>query len=324
MAKSGCEPVVPFYKPARPREAWDWANGVVTKTATHGRYTKGPQAALLREELASFLGVNEERIILTGSGSTALALAARSLHDFYLPDDDNEMGVPAFGYRGTDLAMRMGGWATMPVDVDALTWCQDRGGVLPYGCQVDIFGNPARVEYDATIVDSAHSLPTADKRRRRGCVECFSLAASKLITGGEGGVILVNKSDLVPGIAEYAAFFSRLPEMSAALARWHLKRVEALVDARMPAWDWYTQHVPFKHQRMRPGFTPSVFAFLHPRRDEFLRANAQSGVEMRAYYSEGAPIPGHPIAERIRDSVVALPLYDGIRHSEVVDRLKWL
>ena len=310
---------IPFYKPARSAQAWAWAYREARSGGLAGRYTKGPQHDLLVEELASFLGVNAERIILTGSGCTALAVAARALHDFYAPQPDCEMDVPAFSYRGTNLSMEMGGWTPYPQDVNPLTWCYRPDG-SSISCTVDIFGNPAQAHVDS-VVDAAHSLATADQRRRRGAVECFSLAATKLITGGEGGVIVVNRSAFVPGIEEHAALFSRLDEMSAALARWHLRHVDELLEARMPAWDHYAQHIPYRHQRMRKGFTPSVFGFLAPDREAFLQANEKSGVEFKLYYSDSDPPGDCPTASSIAKRIAAMPLYEDVPFKDAVDRL---
>jgi dTDP-4-amino-4,6-dideoxygalactose transaminase len=311
---------VRFYRPALPKQAWEWATRQARPGAHAGVYTKGKQHDLLVEELASFLGMNEERIILTGSGCTALAVVARALRNFCRPDPEFQMGVPAFGYRGTALSMRMGGWDVRLEDVARATWCRDVRFDYNIRCQTDIFGNPATVSPNA-IVDSAHSLATANKRRRRGGAECFSLAATKMVTGGEGGVIVMNKWASLGGIEEVAALFSRLDEMNAALARWHLKRVDDLLEARMPAWDHYRQHVPYAQQSMRRGFTPSVFAFLPPDREAFLQANEKSGVEFKLYYSDSDPPAGCPTAKRIADSVVAIPLFDDVPFKTVIKRL---
>lgn len=306
---------IPFYRPAHPERAWEAIREQVSVSVSRGEWTKGPVKERLEREVAAALEIEAARVVAVGSGSAALALAARAIAT-------PEIAVPGYYYHGTMLALEMGGCKTRThVDVDAESWCLDSEIGGP-SCRIDVFGNPALADGDC-LVDSAHSLATADLRPRRGAIECFALTASKPIAAGEGGLIVVNDPDLVGPVRYYASLFSRLPEMSATLALWHWRNRESLVEDRMPAWDYYRQHLPFPTQKMRAGFSPAYFGMLVPHRAGFLAANAECGVEFKLYWSENRATVDLPVADSIRDRIVCLPLWAGVPFKQVVDSLRF-
>jgi len=136
---------------------------------------------------------------------------------------------------------------------------------------VDVFGQPA--EYDqlrkaveaedlAVIEDSCEALGAAYRSRPAGTlgdVGVFGFYPNKQITTGEGGAVVTDRQDWADRIRamanqgrapgdtwlehSYLGFNYRLDELSAALGRVQLQRLDELMTKRERAAEWYARRL---------------------------------------------------------------------------------
>ena len=157
--------------------------------------------------------------VSTSNGTTALQTAVACLG----LDPGDEVIIPTFTIISCALAVIYNGGAAVLVDCDPDTWCMDVNqveakitsrtrAIMP----VHIYGHPVDMDpllnladkYDLTIIEDAaeahgaqymtdRESPDAKWKRCGGLghISTFSFYANKLITSGEGGMILTNSPD---------------------------------------------------------------------------------------------------------------------------------
>ena len=202
------------------------------------------------------------------NGTAALQTAVACLQ--LRPGD--EVIVPTFTIVSCALAVIYGGGVPVLVDCDPSTWCMDVNkvkeritartrAIMP----VHIYGHPVEMDpilelaerhglaliEDAAEVHGAEYLTrrsTADPVWRRcgsfGSLSCFSFYANKLITTGEGGMVLTDDPELAektrslrnlcfqPGRRFYheeLGFNFRMTNLQAALGVAQLERIEEII-----------------------------------------------------------------------------------------------
>ncbi|OEU84749.1 MAG: hypothetical protein BA865_09365 [Desulfobacterales bacterium S5133MH4] len=162
----------------------------------------------LEQSFAGFVGV--KYATTTTSGSTALSLAVATLG--IGPGD--EVIVPTFTMIATANAVIHNGAKPVFVDADEETWCvnpllmeqvitERTKAIIPvhiYGHPVDMDKiNVIATKYDLFVVeDAAEAIGTQYKRKKAGSlsdIACFSFYANKVITSGEGGMLVTNSED---------------------------------------------------------------------------------------------------------------------------------
>lgn len=152
-----------------------------------------------------------EHGVSTTSGTTALHLALESLG--IGPGD--EVVIPAFTMGATALAVEYCGATPVLVDATEETWNMDveaveskitdrTAAILP----VHIYGHPVDMDplvelgerYEVPIVEDAAEAHGSEYKGHKagslGDVSCFSFYANKLITCGEGGMVVTDDEDV--------------------------------------------------------------------------------------------------------------------------------
>jgi dTDP-4-amino-4,6-dideoxygalactose transaminase len=145
--------------------------------------------------------------ITTTSGTTALEIGLRAAG---LKRGD-EVIVPALTFYATPFAALMQGMVPVFVDIDPATWCIDVNlieaaitprtrAIMPVHlgsrmCDMDRIGEIA-ARHDLVVVEDcahAHGMTWQGKHAGTfGTLGCFSFQTSKLMTCGEGGVIIAD------------------------------------------------------------------------------------------------------------------------------------
>jgi perosamine synthetase len=170
--------------------------------------------------LAEELDVEDDRVVTTTSGTTALHLALAALG--IGPGD--EVIVPDLTYIATVNAVKYVGATPVLVDVDPRTWCIDpervaeamtarTKAILPvhlYGqsCDMDALAEIARDWHGVPIVEDAaegfcgtyHGRPFGTL----GVIGCLSFFGNKLITTGEGGACVASTSTMAAKLRSLA------------------------------------------------------------------------------------------------------------------------
>ncbi len=208
----------------------------------------------------------------------------------------------------------------------ARRWLPRRGaeqpGVLKAILPVDVFGQPADLDplcetaarYGLRLIeDSCEALGATYKGRQAGTygdMGVFAFYPNKQITTGEGGMIVTNDEQAAalmralrnqgraPGDTwlshTYLGYNYRLDELSAALGRVQMTRLDALLDRRQQVADWYAQrlaHVPGLEAPQVIPTTTRMSWFVYVvrfapglERDQIARRLDAAGIPARPYF----------------------------------------
>lgn len=280
----------------------------------------GPYVERFEREFAAYCGSGEG--VATNNGTTAIHLALASLG--IGPGD--EVIVPSLTFVATANAVRYVGAAPIFADVDPDTWdlspesvatrtTSRTRAVLPVhlaGQPADVDGIRAAVGPSVRIVeDAAQGIGSRYRGRMVGTLGdagCFSFFPNKVMTTGEGGMLVVGDAGLarrarhlrshakVPGtdyVHDDVGFNFRMTSMQAALGLSQLARIGELVAARVGVGESYRKLLSgssYTPQGRQPGTdpVPSFFAVVAPsndRRGRAIAALAAAGIESRPMFA---------------------------------------
>jgi perosamine synthetase len=231
----------------------------------------GPQLEAFEQRWAAYCG--RKYGIAVANGSVALQVAI-SLLDLQ-PGD--EVILPAFTIISCVWPIVLAGATPVLVDSDPRTWTMDiddvqrkisarTRAIMP----VHIYGNPVDMQplldlaekSAIKVVEDAAEAHGADYRGRRigsfGSVSCFSFYANKLVTTGEGGMLLVDDEELAerarrfrnlgfgPGrrfLHAELGFNFRLTNLQAALGLAQVDRIDEIVARKRAMGRAYTDRL---------------------------------------------------------------------------------
>jgi perosamine synthetase len=306
------------------------------------------------EELfADFCGTRHA--VAVGNGTQALHLALLALD--VGPGD--EVIVPTLTFIATANAVTYTGARAIPVDSEPVTWNLDPAGVeaaitprtkaiLP----VHLYGHPADLDTLleiadrhglALIEDAAEAHGATYKSRPVGGVGdlgVFSFYGNKIVTTGEGGMIVTDRDDLAERIRMLRShgmstdrrywhpvlgYNYRLTNLQAAVGVAQMERIDEILRAKRTVTDRYTHGlagIPGITLPPEESWATNVFwlysILVDERefgmsRDALLAALDTDGIEGRPFfapihrqplYDEGRSLP---VAERLAAEGLSLP-----------------
>lgn len=200
--------------------------------------------------------------IAVSNGTVALELAVEIL---CLPSG-SEIILPSFTIISCAQAITKAGCVPVVVDCDDETWCMDVNqvkdaitsktkAIMP----VHIYGHPVDMDplmeladkHGLIVIEDAAEVHGADYKGEKcggiGHISCFSFYANKIITTGEGGMVLTNDDRMADRLRSYRnlcfqskqRFFHeeighnfRLTNIQAALGLAQLERIENFVERK--------------------------------------------------------------------------------------------
>ena len=232
--------------------------------------------------------------------------------------------LPAYTWPSTLLALEYNGCTPIWGDVNSNTWLLDE---IPQFTlrenpeailAVDTFGNQFEIETDKLplIIDAAHGfgLPNLGKR---GICEIVSLSFTKLISAGQGGIILTNDRKIYEEALELVKVSAKMLEVSAYIALKEIEKYEEKIKVRNRIINKYREFikVPYKEQRVPSTTNNSVFSILledQKTRDRIAQNFEKNNVEVKIYYQ---PLfRGLPRTEDVFNRIISLPIYSGIEN----------
>lgn len=305
--------------------------------------------------------------VATSSGTAALHLSLASVG--IGPGD--EVIVPALTMIATANAVRYTGAMPTFADVDPDTWtldpaCVDRlltprtRAVLP----VHLYGHPCDMDAlsavlagrDLLVVEDAAEAHGAEYRGRRagslGDVAAFSFYLNKVITTGEGGMVVTDDSAIAaaarslrdqafePGarfVHRVLGFNYRMMNLQAALGVAQVRRIDELVRRKRDNAERYRRllaGVPGLRMPPEASWATSVFWMFAVLvtdefgidRDALMAALAERGIETRAFfvplhrqplYASVSRDAACPVAERLSARGLYLPSGTGLTFAEI-------
>jgi perosamine synthetase len=307
-----------------------------------------------------------KHVVSVNSGTSALyaALLAAGIN----PGD--EVLIPSFTFVATANAVVAAGGRPIFVDIKKEDYTMDASDlkakitqrskvVVPvhlYGhpCDIDEIGELAEKNSLHLIEDACQSLGSSYKKKQTGTLGtmgCFSMYASKVLTAGEGGAIATDNDDLADklkmirnhGMVEgydtrMLGLNLRLPELSAAVAKMQMQKLDKLLQIRRRNADLlstllftssekYEVKMPEETADKRFNWYLYTITLQHER-DKVKNALVQNNVGATVYYSPPvhkmplyAQIASEtkklPVTEWFADHVLSLPVHPYVTEADV-------
>lgn len=278
--------------------------------------------------------------ISTTSGTTALHLALRAID--IRPGD--EVVMPDFTMAAVLFSVLYCGARPVFVDAESDTWNMDPSAVESkitpktrailavhtYGhpCDMDPINQIAE-KHGLKVVEDAAEAHGAEYKKRRcgslGAIACFSFYANKIITTGEGGMVVTQDTALaercryfknlcfpLTGTRAYrhedVGFNYRMTNVQAAIGLAQFENIEAFIEKRRRHAAWYTRRLEGIRGIQCPvekEYAKNVYwmygVLLNPKalgisRDLFCLELQKRGVETRPFFQ---PLHGQkPVIDR--------------------------
>ncbi len=319
---------------------------------------QGPECEAFEDEFASRVGARHA--IAVSSGTAALFLTIRALG--LGPDD--EVIIPDYTFIATANVVSLAGARLVLADVHGHTMNLDARSaskvvsertslIVPvhqYGLGADLSAL-GEIAPDVPILEDAACALGAGAEHGKigggpGIAACFSFHPRKVITTGEGGMITTNDDLLAARIRALRqhgqgpvgtmepGYNLRMNEISAALGRVQLSRLDEFIEARNKVAKWYEDglgnldwiDLPIATPgRIYQSYVLQIHADAPVSRDEFVaglrRADiqCQAGIEPVHRHAPYRDVPRASlgVSEALAKSALFLPMYCGLRHDEV-------
>ena len=308
------------------------------------------------QEFAAYCGCKYGVAVTSGTTALHLAVAAAGIG----PGD--EVLVSGSTNIATALAVAHNGAVPVPVDSEDVTWNLNLGlidslitprtrAIIP----VHLYGHPVDMERlmevaggrSLTVIEDAAEAHGATCRGRRvgsfGDMGCFSFYANKIITTGEGGMVVTNNESLAERLRllrnlaftqprfrhEVLGYNFRMTGYQAAMGLAQLRRIDQIIaEKRRVAhtYDRYLKGVPGLQLPVQLDWALNVYwmyaVVVKPEfglnRDELAQALLADGIETRTFFCPMnqqpclQSVPGFrqsacPVADRLWETGLYLP-----------------
>lgn len=228
--------------------------GILTSASNFG----GKRVQDFEGLLANFLHVKHAVAVNSGTAALHASILAAGIKE------GDEILIPSFTFVATANSVACTGAKPVFVDIEKDTYTinpldleekitKRTRAIIP----VHLYGHPANMDEILEIAskhsllvieDACQSLGSSYEGKQTGTLGemgCFSMYASKVLTSGEGGAITTNNDDfaaklrmirnhgMVSGYdTRIIGFNMRLPEISAAIAKTQMKKIQSMLDKR--------------------------------------------------------------------------------------------
>lgn len=291
----------------------------VWKVFQSGYLAKGPTAKMFEKEFSEYLGIKHASAVSSCTTALHLALVCLGIG----PGD--EVIVPDFTYPATGHVVFHVGAKPILADIDLKTFNMDPTKLEDAITEntksiivVHLFGYPSEMsaileiaeKYDLSIIeDAACAIGTLYKGRKAGTfgdISCFSFHARKLLTTGEGGMLVTDNDEYAKtshsmkdfGIRivsnkvyfTHPGFNYRLSDVLAAIGRVQLQKIDKILEKRKEIAKIYTELLSDVDGVIPPHVEPHVthtyqsYVILLDEkfglnRDKVIELMAQNGIE---------------------------------------------
>jgi perosamine synthetase len=203
-------------------------------------------------------------------------------------------------------------------DIDRETWLQKENPFMEHGRTIyqHTFGNIGKSNLSDTIYDASHCLGA--KFEDIGMATCLSLAPTKLITAGEGGIILSNNSNLAVFATKYRDHSARMSEFNAIVGLQNLKLLDEMLRWKKYCRICYENALPGRFQKIDHYSTNNTIGFLNIK-----NLKIPKEIETRKYY-----VPVKRYDSRVKNSryvyerMVCLPSWYDAPIEKIVKLIK--
>lgn len=316
----------------------------VTEALTKREIAQGPFVERFETAFAEYVGSKYAVSCSSGTAGLHLALLALGI-------GPQLVEVPAITYVATANAVRYVGGDVTLVDIDPQTWSSAgaaSAGDVSARIVTHLYGRVSSVSSSScpVIVDACEALG-ADLRGKLGTVGVFSFYGNKVITTGEGGMVVTDNPWLADRLRFYrgqgqserryyhteVGYNYRMSNLTAALGLAQLETIDEHLEKRWTVVDKYRVGIrPYNHLREfgtkdpKPN-APWLYTFCvdptGPSRDEVMRRLTAKGIETRPTFVPLHRLPmyreskSYPNAEYLGDYGLSLPTHAGLTDEQV-------
>ena len=317
----------------------------VSNVLASGMIAQGKKVKEFEDAIARFVGTKYAVAVSSGTSSLHVALLCLGV------GNDDEVIMPSYVCSSPYFATMQAGAVPKIVDIDPkdMNICaataksaissKTKAIVVPH-----MFGNPAELDelldLDIPVIEDCAQSLGAEYRKRQvgsfGAVSVFSFYATKMITTGEGGMILTNDHDLFGKMVELRDYDKKalqptkynykMTDFQAALGLSQLKKLQSFIESRRRIASLYTER--FSDYEVEPpdgqsDKDPVFFRYV-------IGLNKMTTVQKRAKKNGvicERPIykPLHeyqsssecPNCQRAHDHALSIPLYPSLSRDEI-------
>ena len=293
--------------------------------------TEFKETQKLEKMICDFLDV--KHCVMTTSGTTAL-MAALIAADI---GPGKKVMVPAYTMVATLNAVKAVGAEPVLVDIDAnsltLTIEAVRNTVVDAVIHVSLNNRDAGIQEIAKYCKSADIILIEDAAQSfgssrygaNGDMACFSLSTPKIISTGQGGFVVTNKTDMyeklkmvknfgrkMGGIEVYESFGLnfKFTDLQAVVGQEQLKKMPLRVQRYNEIFNLYSSQIKLKPVNIIPWFIDYETSDREGLSD-FLKKH---GVETRNCYP---PLADFPTTKYITSKLLFLPTHMHLSNSEI-------
>lgn len=332
--------------------------GILTSASNFG----GKRVQDFERLLADFLHVKHAIAVNSGTAALHASILAAGIKE------SDEILIPSFTFVATANSVACTGSKPVFVDIEKDTYTMDpldlenkitkkTRAIMP----VHLYGHPAKMDEIKEIAnkhsiivieDACQSLGSTYDGKQTGTLGqmgCFSMYASKVLTSGEGGAITTDSDEFAENLrmirnhgmvngydTRIIGFNMRLPEISAAIAKTQMKKIQSMLDKRASNARKLGQllsnkikdkNIVLPHENQRTKYNWYLYTVaLNDSRDKVKKFLNDSGIGATIYYDP--PVHQTPfyskfyngeleITEWASKSVLSLPVHPSITEKDL-------
>lgn len=322
---------------------------VSSKTLSTGWVAQGNCVSFLEQSFNEMF--NDGDSCAVSSGTAAIYLVLKMLG----VNHGEKVSVPSFSCSALLNAVNLLGANPIPIDVkeDDFTICAgslnklapDSKAIIAvhcFGASADI--SSLKKNNRIIIEDCCQSL--GGPQGNDGDASIYSFYATKIITGGQGGLVWSSNQKLIDKIRDYREFDCRekyiprfnfqMTDIQAAIISNQFDRLNKIRKRRREIRDQYISSINnYLYQGWKlqkgldeEGLLPYRFIMIAPDKKErdilkskLFKNDITSIVPIEKYELLhrylGLPIENYPVSEKLSDTCLSLPLYPALKNDEV-------
>jgi len=348
--------LIPVYRPFIGDKEREYVLDAVNSTWIS---SKGKYLDRFESEFPAYLGSRYGIATCNGTVSLHLALAALGIG----PGD--EVIVPTLTYVASVNAVTYTGATPVFVDSEPDYWNLDPRLIEPVITErtkaievVHLYGHPADMDpiidiadrHGLVVIEDAAEAHGAEYRGRKvgtfGAAASFSFFGNKVVTTGEGGMVVTDDEGLAStcrhlrgqGVSPTRTYWHdvvgynyRMTNIAAAIGVAQMERVEDVLARKREIARLYAERltgVPGVSFQREADWARAVWwmvsILVHPSvRDELMRFLGENGVETRPFFFPAHELPmypretSYPVAERLGASGINLPSFPELTLKEI-------
>lgn len=318
-----------------------------------GHLVQGEQVARFEKALSSFIGVKSGVAVSSGTAALHLSLIALGA------GKGDEVIIPSYVCSALLNAVLYVGAVPVLADIDRVTFNisvddlkkkitkRTKTIIVPH-----MFGLPANIDEIislgiSVIEDCAQSIGSRYKSGYTGgfgVLSIFSFYATKMLSTGEGGMVLSNDDDLIKTVRDmrdydekenYSVRYNyKMTDFQAALGISQLKKLPLFIERRRQIAGLYNEaleEMTFPIPAVPEGREHIYYRYVVLDRNhlEFMEAMQKKGIDCKMPVFKPLHkclgLSGFPVTDEIFQQAVSIPIYPSLSDDEVrkiIDAMK--